>query len=172
LAVYVVALVYCAVKTSSVRRIAFAAAFVLLSALPPLEQLLIGPDLQKSRELYLPLAGFCLLLGAVADGLPGRGRWLIPLAAIAFNLGALQHNITIWREAGAIAERACADAARCTRPEKLSISGVPGSLDGVYFLGVGLPECVGIAAQSSSPSAESGGRAIWNDSTRALQCER
>ena len=172
-ALYIAALVWLAAKSSNRRSIAFAIAFVLVSALPPLEQLLIGPDLQKSRELYLPLVGFCLLLGRAAEALPASGRAVVSTTLVVFNLAALQHNIDIWRDVGETAKRTCAAAAACSKNGSSRVSGVPGSLDGVYFLGVGFPECVGMAAQSSAsalPAVSDPAELTWNADKRELSC--
>jgi hypothetical protein len=167
---YVAALVWLASSCGKSRSLWFPAGFVLLGALPPLEQLLIGPDLQKSRELYLPLAGFCVLLAGAADRLHSRVRWVVPAMIIGFNFVALQHNITIWRNVGNLAQQTCVAASRCSTARKLRIEDVPGSLDGVYFLGVGLPECVGIATHSAPPEIESGSDLAWDAGARELRC--
>jgi len=172
-AAYIAALIWLAAKSSDRRSIAFAIGLVLVSALPPLEQLLIGPDLQKSRELYLPLVGFCVLLARAVRGLPARTRAFVSVVLVAFNLAALQHNITIWREVGETARRTCAAAAICSRSGNPRVSGLPGSLDGVYFLGVGLPECVGMAGQTAAPAAAGANdpaELIWNADKHELSC--
>jgi hypothetical protein len=173
---YVAALIWFAAKSRNRRSILFAAGFVLLSALPPLEQLLIGPDLQKSRELYLPLVGFCLLLARAVQGLPARAGMIVSAAIIAFNLAALEHNVRIWRDVGATARRTCAAAVACSRSGTVRVRGLPGSLDGVYFLGVGFPECIGIAAQSAPPAVEvlpasDSAELSWNPDKRELSCD-
>jgi hypothetical protein len=172
MAAYVTALVYLALRARSGRLIVFSCGFVLLAALPPLEQLLIGPDLQKSRELYLPLVGFSFLLATALEAIAPRLRWAIASAVLAFNIGALEHNITIWRAIGTLAQQTCAAAARCSTRARVSAAGIPGSLDGVYFLGVGFPECFSLAGQSAPPIAEGGQNLVWNADRRALECER
>jgi hypothetical protein len=58
---------------------------------------------------------------------------------------------------------------------------MPGSLDGVYFLGVGFDECVKMQAGISLPRAEFRNRnpapdqddtavLLWNESNSKLQC--
>jgi hypothetical protein len=63
---YVLSLVFLAVVRMHRRELLFALGFVLVSVLPPLHLLLIGPDLGKSRLLYLPSVGFCLMLSLAA----------------------------------------------------------------------------------------------------------
>jgi hypothetical protein len=169
-AAYVAAMVWLACSRGKSRSLLFPASFVLLGALPPLEQLLIGPDLQKSRELYLPLAGFCLLLGGAADRLRPRAAWIVPVIIVGFNFAALQHNITIWRNVGHVAQQTCLAASRCSIGGKLRVQDVPGSLDGVYFLGVGFPECIGIETRSTPPEIESGSDLTWEADRRELHC--
>lgn len=142
---YVGALLWMMARTGKRLPLLFPLGFVLFAALPPIQELLIGPDLQKSRELYLPLAGFCLLLATAAESLEKSGRWIVPVAILLFQFGALQHNLTVWERAGDAAKRACLAATRCEKETPsgatLSVWNLPGSLDGVYFLGVGFPEC-------------------------------
>jgi hypothetical protein len=173
-AAYLVGLMWMAANRRRGPSLLFPAGFALLAALPPLEQLLIGPDLQKSRELYLPLAGFCLFLASAMDGLGKRGRWIVPAVVLAFNFAALQHNVTIWQRVGATAERTCAAVSRCSNSSRLSVRDLPGSIDGVYFLGVGFPECIGLQTRSAPPSVEVKGNGAsdltWDTASQILHC--
>ncbi len=119
-------------------------AFLLLLALPPLQQLLIGPDLQKSRMLYLPSAAFCLLLATATQNLKPRPRWAVMIAILTFNLAALFHNLGAWEQASREARSACSVAAACAtgRSGKIAVVGLPPSVNGVYFFANGFPECV------------------------------
>ena len=116
--------------------------FVLAMALPPVQQLLIGADLEKSRLVYLPSAGFSLLAASVVSGSAIRlaTRWGAALAVLAFNLAALEHNLTGWEIAAAKATAVCQAITSCSNPA--SATGLPRSLNGVYFFANGLPECV------------------------------
>jgi hypothetical protein len=115
--------------------------FLLVLALPPLSQLLIGPDLQKARFLYLPSVGFCLLLAVMVQHLKTKSQWVVSVAIITFNLAALFHNMTLWEYASLKARVACSVAASCAMGET-KVLGLPGSLNGVYFFANGFPECV------------------------------
>jgi hypothetical protein len=64
---YLVSLAWLSATTASRRALLVQIAFLLLLAVPPLQQLLIGPDLQKARILYLPSVAFCLLLTTAAE---------------------------------------------------------------------------------------------------------
>jgi hypothetical protein len=158
---------------------------IILAALPPLHQLLIGVDLQKSRLLYLPLAGFSLLLATAVEPLGPRSRWIVPATILLFHFAALQHNLTLWQRAGEVAKRACTAAVQCALPKatKLSVWNMPGSLDGVYLLDLGFNECVKMQTPSSIPIAEfhNGDPAIaqedtaqlvWDQINSGLSCER
>lgn len=115
--------------------------FVLAMALPPVQQLLIGADLEKARLVYLPAAGFCLLAASAVSGAGLRPamRWGAGLAMLAFSLTALLHNLGGWETAAAKSRTVCEAVASCSNP---SVEGLPRSLNGVYFFANGLPECV------------------------------
>jgi hypothetical protein len=153
---YVAALVWMAGSRTSRLPLIFPLGTVVLAALPPLHQLLIGADLQKSRLLYLPLAGFSLILATAAEPLGRRSSWIVPATILMFHFAALQHNLTIWQRTGEVAKRACTSAAKCALPksEKLSVWNMPGTLDGVYLLDLGFNECVTMQTQTRVPKAE------------------
>ncbi len=118
-------------------RLAIALGFAVVAALPPVQQLLIGPDMQKSRLLYLPSIGFCLLAGIAIEHLNSRARLIVATTMIAFQFAALWHNADAWRYASGKAKEICTAAAiTSTAPS------VPASLNGVYFFANGFPECV------------------------------
>lgn len=121
--------------------------FVVLAALPPVQQLLIGFDLQKARLLYLPSVGFCLLLATAAEYAPARWRWWIAGSVLVFQCAALQHNLNSWDLAAGKARAACVQAAAC---HQSAIAGLPGSLYGVYFFANGFPECVAMQSAAGS----------------------
>lgn len=124
------------------RTLFLAIGFLALLALPPLSQLLIGADLQKSRILYLPSVGFCLLLATAIE--QQKAKWAVSIAVLVFNLAALFHNLTAWDHASKKAQAACSAAARCaqSRDGRIVVLGLPHSLQGVYFFANGFPECV------------------------------
>jgi hypothetical protein len=178
---------FCRIAAVRVRfkRMLFLLGFVLLSALPPLQLLLIGSDLQKSRLLYLPSVGFCLLLAVAAEKLPPVWRLVIPGMLILFNLAALEHNLDRWAYASARAKDACDAAAQCLGPEtrEVLVPGLPGSLEGVYFFANGFPECLemrrkGVSLpielttdESACTAEEDCFRLFWDKSTDSLHCQ-
>lgn len=117
-------------------------ALVLISSIPVYHLLLIGPDLEKSRVIYLSSAFFGLALGAFIQG----SRQTMTIAAIivtlCFQFLALQHNISTWARVGKIHARACdALAAEAARTEIIAV-GMPNTHDGVYMLKTGITECI------------------------------
>jgi len=138
---YLVALLWLLKAQVTWRDVLVPVGFLLVLALPPLSQLLIGPDLQKARFLYLPAVGFCLLLAAMVQHLRMRSKWVVSMAIVVFNLAALFHNMTAWEYASQKARAACGVAAACAMGER-KVVGLPGSLNGVYFFANGFPECV------------------------------
>jgi hypothetical protein len=146
-----VAVIVWLVCTVSVERctIWFAVAFVLISSLPALHQLLIGADLQRSRLLYLPSVGFCVMLGFAVEGLRPK-RAMVPAALIllAFQWACLQHNERIWHQVASAADNTCSQILQQITPStrEIVIRDLPGSLDGVYFLRNGLSPCLNLKA--------------------------
>jgi hypothetical protein len=156
-------------------RLVFPLALLLLPALPAVSQLLIGSDLQKSRLVYLPAAGFCLLLAAAATGLEGRWASIVPAAIVIASVVHLERNLDAWQYAASRTRPACIAASRCMGPgaTQLRVAGVPGSLRGVYFFQNGLAECVGMERNNApvEVEGESGSPvARWDARTDSLYC--
>lgn len=145
--------------------------FVLVSILPPLHLLLIGPDLEKARLLYLPSVGFCLMLSLAADGLRGRMRYLAPCVVVLFHLAALQHNLDAWEYVAERARVAAAAAARCAGPGgQLAIaSGVPRSLRGVPFFANGLEEAAALQRHAGVPPGAPSCLLVWDQTADELR---
>jgi hypothetical protein len=150
----------------------FALGFMLAAAVPVHQFLLIGQDLEKSRVLYLPSAGFALLIAAGLSSLP-RMAGAIACVVIAAQVAALEHNLMIWRGVARLEERTCESVAQ-TAPSPV-ISDVPNVVDGVYFLHTGLRPCVEWAAGRPLPELfpkltgteyPPGPALVWNDEQR------
>jgi hypothetical protein len=116
------------------------AALTVASALPAAGLLLIGADLEKARVLYLPSAAFCVLAASLVRMATPKVRVAAAGGLIAFQLLTLEHNLGIWREVASTSAAACEAAVKCSNPE--AVSGLPGTLNGVYFFRNGFPECV------------------------------
>ena len=141
--------------------------FVLTMALPPVQQLLIGADLEKSRLVYLPAAGFCLLVASVGSMSGTRLGWGAALMILAFNLTALTHNLSGWESVAAKAKRVCEAVSECSNPA--SVKGLPRSLNGVYFFANGLPECARIARAQNSERPLHACSLAWDAATDELK---
>jgi hypothetical protein len=115
--------------------------FFLLAALPAHQFLMIGSDLGKSRVLYLPSAGFAMLIAALVRGKRG---WIAVVPVLAFQMASLWHNLGEWRAVGNVAGRTCAEiVARLDRsPGLIRLPEFPNTVEGVYFLKTGYPACV------------------------------
>ena len=113
-----------------------------------MSQLTIGVDLQRSRILYLPVAGFCLLLAAALERSGPRAQRAIALAIVAFHAAALVHNLRLWMNASRIAQAACATAGACVKQqhEQDRVSHVPHTIDGVDVFANGFERCVSLNA--------------------------
>jgi hypothetical protein len=111
-----------------------------------LHLLLIGPDLEKSRVVYLASVWFALLLGALWTAAPRPVAVAAAASILAFNLVAMRHNLRIWHSVGNIHIAACdaVSAGAAASPEGIVALSMPNVIDGVYALKTGLPECVEI----------------------------
>jgi hypothetical protein len=184
----IVALILLAVRAKSSNLARLGLVLALVAALPVYHLLLIGPDLEKSRVIYLSSAGFGLFLGAMlqASYRPGY-RTLVHAAAIAilcFQIAALWHNLATWDRVSQIHGRACdalAAAVLASRTDVVAV-GMPNTQDGVYMLKTGLPECLeirhGLAAHRLHNVPTMAERArfgrglpvfVWNDDTERVQ---
>jgi hypothetical protein len=153
IAAYVAALFWMTFAAAPRRDLLLAIGFVLIAAAPPVQQLLIGPDLEKARYLYLPSAGFCLLIAYAAACMRPRARWIVCGTVLAFQTVALVSNLQAWDYAAAKARPACDAAASCVRGPVLAV-GLPRILNGAYFFQNGFPECVRMASGRATLSVK------------------
>jgi hypothetical protein len=115
---------------------------MLLAALPVYHLLQILEDLERSRVVYLSAAGFALLLASRCQEM-GRVRSLACAALLLlFHISALWHNIGFHGRMSAIHAVACRQVAAAASVQPVHLFGLPTTLDGVYMLTTGLPECV------------------------------
>jgi hypothetical protein len=169
---YILALMWFVTARVNRKEIVLPLAFVFMTALPALPLLLIGSDLGKSRLLYLPSAGFCILLATVIDGLRGKVRWIIPGVVLVFHLAVLQHNLDSWQYVAAKAKTTSAIAEKCGGPgrQRMVVVGLPGTLRGVPFFANRFEEAVKLqrdaqavpvlTAMSGSYSSEDAGSCV------------
>ena len=111
------------------RKILFAIGLTLLCSLPALSQLLIGANMEKSRGLYLPSVGFCLLLGVLATS---RFRVTLLIVVAAFQLVVLEHNLAIWANTSDFLQVVSREAAAKIpkTAEVVTVLGAPRTVDG------------------------------------------
>ncbi len=165
-ALYIVALIWLLRSQATLRELFVPIGFLVVLALPPLTQLLIGPDLQKARFLYLPSVGFSLLFAVLAQHLKMKSKWMVSVAIVGFNLGALLHNMTAWEYASQKAHATCSVAAACALTGT-TVVGLPGSLKGVYFFANGFPECVEMQ-RNGDAATQSSCVLVWDANTDEL----
>jgi hypothetical protein len=158
---YILSLVLLAAVRMERAEFLFAVGFVLVSVLPPLHLLLIGPDLGKSRLLYLPSVGFCLMLSLAVDGLRGRARYVLPGLILSFHFAALQHNLNSWRYASEKAKAVSAAAGKCTG----SVAGLPGALQGVPFFANGFREALELQQETARAPCV----LVWDETKNELR---
>ncbi len=168
--------------SASRNKILFGLGFLIIAALPVHEFLLIGADLEKSRELYLPSAGFALLFAAALESMRPRVAIAIASGVLALQTAALEHNLIIWSRVARISERTCQAAAEAVErsPQPVLIGGLPQVIDGVYLLRNGFRECVEDAAgkpvpgmvrdlEPQPPGFHAGTVLGWNNGAQALR---
>jgi hypothetical protein len=141
---YVAALGWLTTARARARDLIAPLGFVLLASIPPLQQLLIGPGMDKSRYLYLPAAGFCWLLAALGAGLGPAARRTVFALVLLFNAVALESNLAAWGHVASLSRPACVAAASCARDRgtgQLLALGVPRWINSAYLFPLGFPDC-------------------------------
>jgi hypothetical protein len=146
LSVALIGLVLVAARGSTTSLARLGLALVIAASLPVYHLLLIGPDLEKSRVVYLASAAFGIFLAATLQQITQPLAVLVALAILSFQVGALRHNLVIWHRVSMIHARACDTLASHLRALETDVVAVdmPNTLDGVYMLKTGLPECLEI----------------------------
>jgi hypothetical protein len=136
------------------RRLWCAIGLVIALLLPVLSRGLIGRDLLGSRILYLPVAGFSILLAVLLEGIVVETqRAIIAAGLLLFFAGTLEHNLRIWGRVSRLALRTCQEGAR-GKP----ITNLPAEIDGVYFFRNGYHECVAAQKLTDKPPSA---RSCW-----------
>jgi hypothetical protein len=139
----IAALAYLAWHGGERRKIMLGLAVATVCSLPVQQFLSIGPDLEKSRVLYLASIGLAIIFAALCEDSDIKARACV-CAIVLFQFVVLESNLIWWKRTGYVAERACLAGAEALRtdPRPLAAIGLPNVLDGVYFLHTGYPECV------------------------------
>jgi hypothetical protein len=140
-----VAMLALAIRTRLDRLVLLGIAFTLVAALPVYHLLLIGPDLEKSRVVYLGSVGFALFLAAVTRNAPRGLGFAAAVAILAFHAAALRHNLATWDRVARIHLTACDYlGSEAETRGSIVVAGAPNTWDGVYMLKTGLPDCIAI----------------------------
>jgi hypothetical protein len=128
------AVVYAAFSSRLSRRIAVCTVALTIGALVPAYHLaLIGENLNGSRILYLPAAGFCVLLAHLL-----RAKPLLIAACVVCSGAILLHNLDAWHRNAVLADRVCAG---------VSSQAPVHDLNGVVFFANGYRECAEMKAK-------------------------
>ncbi len=119
--------------------------FVVFSALPVCQLLLIATDLANARYLYLISIGWAILWAAIFTRLR-RARWGLVLVILSLSgqLLMLSHNLNFWLSVPTEARNACADfgASTSQNDQKAIVGRLPQKKNGVPFLLNGFAQCV------------------------------
>jgi hypothetical protein len=123
------ALVYAAFANGIPRRVALSMLALTIGAVLPAYHLaLIGDNLNGSRILYLPAAGFCVLCAYLTQ----RSR-LAAAVLVVSTAVIMLHNLDAWHRNAILADQVCAGA---------STQAPVHDLNGVVFFANGYKECV------------------------------
>ena len=109
------------VQSSQAAALVIGLGWVSLTALPLLAQFYVSPSLQGGRYLYLPAAGFAILLSAACVGPMKRTAvsWVAFLALIGVYATVLVGERHVWRQAAATRDAVLTQAAGVVRIERL-----------------------------------------------------
>jgi hypothetical protein len=138
------------------RRILIAGAlalWVIVSVAPVYSMFDVSSTLQGSRYVYLPAAGWSILLAALL--MPSRSRLDLALVAVVCAIGVIgiRLNLVPWTHAAEMRGEvlSAVERARAGGCTAVWVSNVPDSVEGAYVFRNGLPEA--IAPMSVTPSA-------------------
>jgi len=161
-------------RSSQRSKLAVAAAlWVLVSILPVFPILFIGPDLQQSRYLYLPMTGWAALIAVIAGA--GNRSYLKPLSYAAVvgliviaACGTVLH-LRPWKEAARLRGMVEASAVdlQMSKCPTATLSDLPDSVDGAYVFRNGGTEAFARDLHVNAVLGDSAsGRCVfrWSDS--------
>jgi hypothetical protein len=130
------------------------ALWVIVSVAPVYSMFDVSSTLQGSRYVYLPAAGWSILLAALL--MPARSRLDLALVAVVCAVGVLgvRINIAPWTHAAQMRDEvlAAVERARAGGCTAVWIRNVPDSVQGAYVFRNGLADA--IAPVSVTPSAQ------------------
>jgi hypothetical protein len=142
---YIGTLTWLAIRSRSDRgRLTLLFSFTTVALVPIAHLLLVDASLLGAGRFYLALPGFAMMMALAMQTAGKMARPLAITILILFQLAALRHNLAIWGDIAALADRTCIQSATILREtsDPPSVSGLPREIDGVPFLANGFDECV------------------------------
>jgi hypothetical protein len=150
-------------------------ALILAAALPAQQLLLIGADLAGARVLYLPTLGMAVLWGVLLES---STKWqagvLLSGGLLFFQIAALEHNLTIWKDVARLSHETCASFAKEIGPgeQRVRVRDLPRMRNGVFFLTNGFGQCVGkpdrVIVDDGSQVPSAGRVFAWSDAAKRI----
>ena len=141
-------------------------AWVFLGIAPLAGLFFVNDDLEGSRYLYLPLCGWCLLIGDLVNSIPRARLRLICASTLAvgvvlLGVTGIRHHLGAWLEAAALRDRLVAEAQTVLRqpacPDAV-FENVPSQHRGAQLFRNGFPQAVGT---NSSRDSNRACRFVW-----------
>ena len=125
------------------RRLPLSLLAVVIACVPVHNMILIGPSLQPARYLLIASAPFVLAVTFAARGLPRRPAIAALGLLLIFHAAGCAHNLRLWSSVSKERRELCRRIAAIaqTSPATVAITGLPLTLDGVYWRN-GLEECL------------------------------
>ncbi len=148
LVLFGIAIIYLAFRSPCPRRTSYLLLACTIAALiPPLHLALIPADLLGTRVFYLATVFVSLWLASEIGALTRKTGVIFVGASVAcFHLFALHHNLGVRSGIAAIGGRACESAKSALMLQDdgrdLTVQGLPGRLNGIFFFANGFQECV------------------------------
>ncbi len=138
-------------RASSFERVVRLAPWVVIAVAPVFTYFTVSASLEGARYLYLPEAGWALLLASMFDDLIGRGRkprvivLAVALAMVGASVAAIERELAIWRRAAVVRDQVVGEARDALARERCSTArfvDAPDSVEGAYVFRNGLQDAV------------------------------
>jgi hypothetical protein len=142
-------------------------AWVFLGIAPLAGLFFVNDDLEGSRYLYLPLCGWCLLIGDLVNSIPQARLRLVCASALTvgvllLGVTGIRHHLGAWLESAALRDRLVAEAqivlrqSACLSPV---FENVPSQHRGAQLFRNGFPQALGT---NSSGDSDPACRFVWS----------
>ena len=140
-------------------------AWIFLGIAPLAGLFFVNDDLEGSRYLYLPLCGWCLLIGDLVNSISQARLRLICASTLAVGVvlsgvTGIRHHLGAWLEAAALRDRLVAEArlVRQSACPDAVFENVPSQHRGAQLFRNGFPQAVGT---NSSRGSDTACRFVW-----------